>query len=312
MSSPSDIATVAAAANSQDCQESSRSTRLCESSEQLPGPHSSPEESKSSRSSSGGLHKHLLLITGHVYHEFIGECSVAASARDLHDLDSMLPETPDAAGDFVLVQVGTGWRLDVKLLDVLVDRLGNVSVYSDKKYYSKTMTKRCRNIGARCTLLVNLVPVLEQLESGAGMSWPESDSGGGMYNPDWIPVPALPPLPRNFTGSTEKQIEYLTWRLCVRDRRHNLYYRLDKDSPLSTLRYTCKHVPFPAISAAVSQFITIYIIILITIPLLLPSIKLLFCKTCSSVFTILRRRVIFVLKINSIYVHKIIFRPLSV
>lgn len=254
---PADM--TAAAANG-DCQESPRSTGLCESSGQLPVPHSLPEESKSSRSSSGGLHKHLLLVTGHVYHEFIGECSVAVSARDLHHLDSVLPDTPDAAGDFVLVQVGTGWRLDVKLLDVLIDRLGNVSVYSDKKYYSKTMTKHCRNIGARCTLLVNLVPVLEQLESAVEMSWTESDGGGGMYNPDWIPVPALPPLPRNFTGSTEKQIEYLTWRLCVRDRRHNLYYRLDKDSPLSTLRYTCKHVPLPAISTAVSQFITVHII----------------------------------------------------
>lgn len=195
------------------------------------------------------LHKHLLLITGHVYQEFIGECSVAAMARDLHDLGLILrrsPTTPEATGDFVLVQVGTGWRLDVKLLDVLVDRLGNVSVYSDKKYYSKTMTKHCRNIGARCTLLVNLVPVLEQFESDAGTwSWPESD--GGMYNPDWIPMPALPPLPRNSTNSTEKQIEYLTWRLCVRDRRHNLYYKLDKDSPLSTLRYTCKHAPLPEI-----------------------------------------------------------------
>ncbi|XP_025409030.1 glycine receptor subunit alpha-4 isoform X2 [Sipha flava] len=181
-----------------------------------------------------GLYKHLLLVTGQVHHEYIGECSIAAQVRDLQDLGSMLPVT--SAGDFVLVQVGTGWRLNIRLLDVLVDRLGNVSVYVDKKYYSKTMTKHCRNIGPRCKLLVSLVPVLEQLESGAvAQSTSEADDGFRMYDPDWIPVPALPPLPRNFTGNTEKQIEYLTWRLCVRDRRRNFYYKIDKDSPLSTL-----------------------------------------------------------------------------
>jgi len=139
-----------------------------------------------------------------------------------------------------MVQVGTGWRLNVQLLDVLVDRLGNVSVYADKKYYSKTMTKHCRNIGDRCILLTNLVPVIEQLEQrqefvvgGGG-----GGGGGGMYDPDWIPVPAVPPLPRNFTGDTEKQIEYLTWRLCVRDRRQNFYYKLNQDSLRSPLRYT--------------------------------------------------------------------------
>jgi hypothetical protein len=169
-----------------------------------------------------------------VYHEFIGECSVTEQARDLHELGSMLRREP-VPGDFVLVQVGTGWRLNVRLLDVLVDRLGNVSVYADKKYYSKTMTKHCRNIGDRCTLLTNLVPVIEQLERPQ-----EFGDGGGvaMYDPDWIPVPAVPPLPRNFTGDTEKQIEYLTWRLCVRDRRQNFYYKLDQDSLRSPLRYT--------------------------------------------------------------------------
>ncbi|XP_016662970.1 glycine receptor subunit alpha-4-like [Acyrthosiphon pisum] len=183
-----------------------------------------------------GLHKHLLMITGQVYQEFISECSVAEQARDLHELGSKLERRPGlfGVGDFVLVQVGTGWRLNVQLLDVLVERLGNVSMYADKKYYSKTMTKHCRNIGDRCTLLANMVPVIEQLElrqefliGGGG--------GGGMYDPDWIPVPAVPPLPRNFTGDTEKQIEYLTWRLCVRDRRQNFYYKLDQDSPRSPL-----------------------------------------------------------------------------
>lgn len=187
------------------------------------------------------MHKHLLLITGQVYHEFIGECSVTVQARGLQDLGTVLRRpaatATGGAGDFVLVQVGTGWRLNVRLLDVLVDRLGNVSVYADKKYYSKTMTKHCLKIGARCTVLANLVPVLEQFEPGA-VSYPES--GDAMYDPNWIPVPALPPLPRNFTGTTEKQIEYLTWRLCVRDRRHNFYYKLDKDSPLSALRYTTR------------------------------------------------------------------------
>lgn len=186
-----------------------------------------------------GLHKHLLLVTGQVYQEFISECSVAEQARDLRELGSKLERRPGLFGvsDFVLVQVGTGWRLNVQLLDVLVDRLGNVSMYADKKYYSKTMTKHCRNIGDRCKLLANLVPVIEQLElrqeflvGGSG--------GGGMYDPDWIPVPAVPPLPHNFTGDTEKQIEYLTWRLCVRDRRQNFYYKLDQDSLRSPLRYT--------------------------------------------------------------------------
>lgn len=188
------------------------------------------------------LHKHVLLVTGQVYHEFISECSVAEQTRDLHDLDMMLERRPGPFGtsDFVMVQVGTGWRLNVQLLDVLVDRLGNVSVYADKKYYSKTMTKHCRNIGDRCTLLTNLVPVIEQLELrqefivGGG----NGGVGGGMYDPDWIPVPAVPPLPRNFTGNTEKQIEYLTWRLCVRDRRQNFYYKLNQDSLRSPLRYT--------------------------------------------------------------------------
>lgn len=201
-----------------------------------------------------GLHKHLLLVTGQVYQEYIGDCSVAGQARDLQDLDAMLrqqqpPKPSDdddsgtlAGGDFVLIQVGTGWRLDVRLLDVLVDRLGNVSVYADKKYYSKTMAEHCRNIGARCTLLVNLVPVLEQFEADTGTTPGTKNGGGGgggdvMYDPDWIPVPALPPLPRNFSGSTEKQIEHLTWRLCVRDRRRNLYYRLDKDTLPAALRY---------------------------------------------------------------------------
>ncbi|XP_025191059.1 glycine receptor subunit alpha-4 isoform X1 [Melanaphis sacchari] len=179
------------------------------------------------------LHKRLLLVTGQVYHEFISECSITEQARDLHELDSMLRREP-GAGDFVLVQVGTGWRLNVRLLDVLVDRLGNISVYADKKYYSKTMTKHCRNIGDRCTLLANLVPVIEQLERPQEFG----DGGGGgvtMYDPDWIQVPAVPPLPRNFTGNTEKQIEYLTWRLCVRDRRQNFYYKLDQDSLRSPL-----------------------------------------------------------------------------
>ncbi|XP_050063878.1 glycine receptor subunit alpha-4 isoform X2 [Aphis gossypii] len=208
-----------------------------------PPPPSPPSPSSTDRGWTPGrkLHKHLLLVTGQVYHEFIGECSVTEQARDLHGLGSALRRresgTPGAAADFVLVQVGTGWRLDVRLLDVLVDGLGNVSVYADKKYYSKTMAKHCRNIGGdRCTLLTNLVPVIEQLERpqefGAG------DGGGGgvaMYDPDWIPVPAVPPLPRNFTGDTEKQIEYLTWRLCVRDRRQNFYYKLDQDSPRSPL-----------------------------------------------------------------------------
>lgn len=192
----------------------------------------------------GGLHNRLLLVTGQVYHEYIGECSTAAQARDVHDLGSMLQRRRPAVtdGDFVVVQVGTGWRLDVRLLDVLVDLLGNVSVYADKKYYSKTMAKHCRNIGGGgCMLLANLVPVLEQFESNAvpRPGGTGTDGGGDvMYDPDWIPVPALPPLPRNYTGSTEKQIEHLTWRLCVRDRRRNLYYKLDKDSPLSALRYS--------------------------------------------------------------------------
>lgn len=178
-----------------------------------------------------GLHSHLLLVTGQTYHEIIGECSTAARALDLSDLDSMLPgPAVGEPGDFVLVQVGTGWRLDVRLLDVLVDRLGNLSVYVDKKYHSKTMTKHCRNIGPRCTLLANLVPVLEQFEPGGG-------GGGVMYDPDWIPVPALPPLPRDFNGSTDQQIEHLTWRLCIRDRRRNLYYRLDEDVSPAVLRY---------------------------------------------------------------------------
>ncbi|XP_060856981.1 glycine receptor subunit alpha-2 isoform X1 [Metopolophium dirhodum] len=205
-----------------------------------PPPPTSPPPQPPARTNSWppghGLHKHLLLVTGQVYQEFISECSVAEQARDLHELSSKLERRPGlfGVGDFVLVQVGTGWRLNVQLLDVLVDRLGNVSMYADKKYYSKTMTKHCRNIGDRCTLLANLVPVIEQLElrqefliGGGG--------GGGMYDPDWIPVPAVPPLPRNFTGDTEKQIEYLTWRLCVRDRRQNFYYKLDQDSLRSPL-----------------------------------------------------------------------------
>lgn len=146
-------------------------------------------------------------------------------------------------GDFFLIQVGTGWRLNVRLLDLLVDRLGNVTVYVDKMYYSKTMAKHCRNIGAGCTLLTNMMPVLEQFESGAVSQSENSDGspGGAMYDPEWIPVPALPPLPRNFNGSTAKQIEYLTWQLCVRDRRHNLYYKLNKDSPMSALRLASTH-----------------------------------------------------------------------
>lgn len=185
------------------------------------------------------LHKHLLLVTGQVYHEFIDECSIAAQASDLRDLDSILRPSGGANDDFVLVQVGTGWRLDVRLLDMLVDRLGNVSVYADKRYYSETMNKHCRNIGAGCTLLANLVPVLEQFESLGGG---RGGDDGAMYDPDWIPAPALPPLPRNITGSTDKQIEHLTWRLCVRDRRRNLYYKLgdDSSSSLSRLRYSTR------------------------------------------------------------------------
>lgn len=192
------------------------------------------------QSSSGEkLHKHLLLVTGQIYHEFIGECSIMMQARDLQDLGSMLQRQPAISSDvddFVLVQVGTRWRLNVRLLDMLIDRLGNVSMYVDKMHYSKTMITHCCNIGAKCTLLASLIPVLEQFESGA-VPQPEADDHMRMYDPDWISLPALPPLPRNFTHSTEKQIEYLTWRLCVRDRRHNLFYKLDHDSPLSTMRY---------------------------------------------------------------------------
>lgn len=202
-----------------------------------------PDNRQQHSSGDEKLHKYLLLVTGQIYHEFIGECSIVTQARDLQDLGSMLQRQPAISGDidnFVLVQVGTRWRLNVRLLDVLIDRLGNVSMYVDKKHYSKTMITHCCNIGVKCTLLTNLIPVLEQFESGA-MPQPEADDHNmRMYDPDWISLPALPPLPRNFTHSTEKQIEYLTWRLCVRDRRHNLFYKLDYDSPLSAERYRHK------------------------------------------------------------------------
>ncbi|XP_050438203.1 glycine receptor subunit alpha-4-like isoform X2 [Adelges cooleyi] len=157
------------------------------------------------------LHKHLLLVTGQVHQEYIGQCSMAVQAQDLSDLDAKLRMSTAVVGelplnDFVVVQVGTGWRPDIRILDVVADNLGNVSLYTD----------------------IRLTPVLEQLEPAN--VWP------GVYDPDWIPVPALPPLSSAlYAQSTEKQIEYLTWRLCVRDRRHNLYYKLDKDSPLSAL-----------------------------------------------------------------------------
>ncbi|XP_022175972.1 glycine receptor subunit alpha-4-like [Myzus persicae] len=253
----STVATSAAASNDDGCEESRRQpAEQPPVHRRLPAPQTPPATTPSPTplppatspapprlpASADGwppshrLHKHLLLVTGLVYHEVVSECSVTEQTRDLRELGLTLERRagPFGAGDFVMVQVGTGWRLNVHLLDVLVDRLGNVSVYADKKYYSKTMTKHCRNIGDRCTLLTNLVPVIEQLELrqefvvGGG-------TGGGMYDPDWIPVPAVPPLPRNFTGDTEKQIEYLTWRLCVRDRRQNFYYKLDQDSLRSPL-----------------------------------------------------------------------------
>lgn len=249
---PSSTTAAAAVADDNNCEESRqiaatgpklRSQISTTSSSSTRESTSSIPPNLDTQSSSGlvGLHKHLLLVTGQVYHEFIGECSIAVQVRDLQHLGSMLQKpgtAKDAANVFVVVQVGTGWRLNVRLLDVLVDRLSNVSMYVDKKYYSKMMTKHCRNISPSCTLLTNLVPVVEQLEFGTIPPVEVDESSGIMYDPNWIPVPALPPLPRNFTGSTEKQIEYLTWRLCVRDRRHNLYYKLDEDSPLSTLRYT--------------------------------------------------------------------------
>lgn len=240
--SKSSVAVVSSDENCEDQQRPSTSSTAKPRGLSVPSPPASPlPPPPHDRTSDRGLHNHLLLVTGQVYHEYIAECSVMTQARDLQDLGSMLRRTTASSGpgDFVLIQVGTGWRLNVRLLDVLVDRLGNVTVYADKKYYSKTMAKHCRNIGAGCTLLTSLVPVLEQFESGAVpqlKNVDESAGGAGMYDPEWIPVPALPPLPRDFNGSTAKQIEYLTWRLCVRDRRHNLYYKLDKDSPTSVLR----------------------------------------------------------------------------
>lgn len=238
--SKSSVAVVSSDENCEDQQRPSATSTAKPRELSVPSPPASPPP-QPPQLYDRGLHNHLLLVTGQVYHEYIAECSVMTQARDLQDLGSMLRRTTASAGpgDFVLIQVGTGWRLNVRLLDVLVERLGNVTVYADKKYYSKTMAKHCWNIGAGCTLLTSLMPVLEQFESGA-VSQPknvdESAGGATMYDPEWIPVPALPPLPRDFNGSTAKQIEYLTWRLCVRDRRHNLYYKLDKDSPTSVLR----------------------------------------------------------------------------
>ncbi|XP_075219882.1 glycine receptor subunit alpha-2-like isoform X2 [Lycorma delicatula] len=169
------------------------------------------------------LHRHLFLLTHHEQKEQLRRCSIIHRMENTEELT----EEKISESGVVLVHGARDWVPNARVLDFIVTRYGNVSVFIENNNVSKKILKYCHGMGEKCFRLKNLIPVLEQLRKWNSQNY-VSSTLFDIYDARWFPMTTPPPLFINQTVSVYTQIQQLVASLCVRDKRYNHYVELQQ------------------------------------------------------------------------------------
>ncbi|CAH0380649.1 unnamed protein product [Bemisia tabaci] len=179
------------------------------------------------------VHSNLLLITSDLPRQKLKHCSLPHLVHGVEALESQLFLSEPRV--VVVVQVDPTWEPNPFILDAMITRLGNVSVFTDKLSDETVIEDRCRKMAGQCFLLDNLLPVLEQLHKWQATAF-ISSSLLDIHDTRWFPVAYPPVLSPDHVIPIHIQVEHLVANLCVRDRRLNLYFEMtDFTGPTSIL-----------------------------------------------------------------------------
>lgn len=171
-------------------------------------------------------HKHLLLATDSIYQDLLRECSLTIFLQDVVDLNYHLSRVP---ANTAIIIVHTKYhqnRILFDIINIMITRLGNVSLYVDNQSKFNDVVDRCDSFEKTCINLLSLAPVVEQnknWKADQGISSTMLD----LYDSRWLPINAIAPVPnKRYLASGDDQMQLLALTLCTRNRRYNIFYEV--------------------------------------------------------------------------------------
>lgn len=174
-------------------------------------------------------HRHLLLATDSIYEDLLKECSLTIFLQDVVDLNYHLSRIPANIAIIIVHTKYRSTRLYFEIINVMITRLGNVSLYVDNQSQYDDVVNKCDNLEKTCTNLLSLAPVVEQNKNWKS-EHPVSSSMLDLYDSRWLPINAITPASnKRYLTSGDFQMQLLALTMCTRNRRHNLFYEVSPE-----------------------------------------------------------------------------------
>jgi len=176
-------------------------------------------------------HKNLLIFGISTAEERLKKCSQFEKVEGISNLKTILSQSTKPQ-DLYFILPALQISPEPAIVDVIIEKLGNVSIFTSNTQVDSKFFRHCRHYGSKCYILENLTPVISQIETQ--ITHLETDEVNtakaqlDVYNARW-----------NQDGNTStkakiptvhRQIDLLWGEICKRDFYSNTIYHVLKSS----------------------------------------------------------------------------------
>lgn len=169
-------------------------------------------------------HRNLFLFNANIREEKLRHCSKSEIIEGHTQLQTILPESN--LETLIIVLGKADWTPEPEVLDVMIENLGNVSLFVPNHSNNGGLLRHCRSLKPHCFHLDNLITVINQIETGNVPKNYEENSDKtvlDLYDARWISEsegtsPKIPNLHR--------QLDKLVNELCKRNPNRNFFVEI--------------------------------------------------------------------------------------
>lgn len=169
-------------------------------------------------------HQNLLLLIEYSFEDIrmLRSCAINHVLENTNEFQSQLFKSDilDYNNQFVVV---IDWKPNRKILDLMINKFGNVSIFTGSKYFDNII-KTCSSMKGKCYHLETLLPVIDVLNNLLLMeTLPYIQN---IFDPRLLPVATSTLLPM-YQFKWKEQVEFIVEKLCQRNKKYNLLYEIN-------------------------------------------------------------------------------------
>lgn len=178
-------------------------------------------------------HRNLFIFNANIREKKLRHCSKSEIIEGHSQLQAILPESNFET--FIIVLGKTDWTPEPEVLDVMIENLGNVSLFVPNHFNNHSnnggLLRHCRSLKPHCFHLDNLVTVINQIET---VNVPknlddESDKTVlDLYDARWITEAETT---SSKIPNLHRQLDKLVNELCKRNPNHNVFIEILPGNP---------------------------------------------------------------------------------